>query len=105
MEGLVAGTTTPDRERIRFRPWAFPMLSGDPLPPLMYRHSDETAGYLETLEYDNKGQLLARAEFLTRPEAKRCTGLSVAARVLAYEIRHADSPDLFEGLITRAEIR
>jgi hypothetical protein len=63
LEGLAA-TVDVDRERMQFRPYAFgyPLLFRRGLPPLYHRH-DETqrVGHIDSLEYDDTGQLRIRA--------------------------------------------
>jgi hypothetical protein len=59
VEGLAA-TADVDRQRMKFRPWAFTFLPWQPKPPLLYRHA-EPAGELEEMRYDERGRLFVRA--------------------------------------------
>jgi hypothetical protein len=90
IEGIAAATSV-DLERTRFRRYAFPILPwSKDFPPLLFRHTEQVAGEVVSLEYDTEGQLRVRA-VVDHPLAKRCAGLSVSARVIEYEICDADS--------------
>jgi hypothetical protein len=106
LEGVAAATGCIDLDRCALRPFAFgfPLwFRRDLLPPLLYRHDPEqVAGRIENLSYDDHGALLIRAT-VTHAIAKRCGAFSIGAKVLAYELRDADS-DRFYAIISSAEL-
>jgi hypothetical protein len=55
------------------------------------------------LEYDARGRLVVDAR-VDHVEARRCSGLSVAATIQRYELRDQDDSENFHALITRADI-
>jgi len=71
-------------------------------PPLLFRHR-EPAGEILSLAYDARGRLLVDAR-VDHVEARRCSGLSVAATIVKYELRDQDDPQNFHALITRADL-
>jgi hypothetical protein len=106
LEGL-ASTGDVDLTRMKFRGYAFinhcTYLSGYPKPPLLWKHdAAQVAGEIQTLRYDDRGNLRISAS-VTHEQAKRAGAFSVGAKVLAYELKDADSPD-FYALVTSAEI-
>jgi hypothetical protein len=69
---------------------------------LLFRHR-EPAGEILSLAYDTRGRLLVDAR-VDHVEARRCSGLSVAATIVKYELRDQDDPQNFHALITRADL-
>lgn len=74
----IACADTIDQERMRFRSRSLTFLPWR-LPPLLFRHR-EPAGEILKLAYDARGRLLVEAR-VDHPEARRCSGLSVAATI------------------------
>ena len=98
--------STPDRDldRVSFRQHAFcwPPLHRASEVPLLYKHDpQQVAGTIVSLVQDRQG-LRIRCT-VTHELARRCTGFSVQARVLAYELREPDSPS-FHAVVTQAEL-
>jgi YD repeat-containing protein len=79
---------------LTFLPWR--------LPPLLFRHR-EPAGEILSLDYDARGRLIVDAR-IDHPEARRCSGLSVAATIQRYELRDQDDPERFHALILQADL-
>ena len=78
-----ASTSDIDLARQRFKPWAFTnlclFLSGYPKPPLLFKHdSTQVAGIIESLQFDDHGNLRIVAE-VTHPLAKRCNAFGIGA--------------------------
>jgi hypothetical protein len=65
--------------------------------PLLYRHG-RPAGEVQEVRSTDKG-LYVRA-LVTDSEARRCTHFSLAATVRSFQLREADDPKRFHGLIT-----
>jgi hypothetical protein len=63
----------------------------------------EDVGHTEALRYDDSGQLRITA-VIDHPEARRAPGLSVAVKVIEYELRDVESKENFHAVINRAEI-
>lgn len=106
LEGY-ASTIDVDLERTKFRPFAFCnpslLLKGYKQPPLLYRHDEsQPAGEIQSLAYDDRGNLKIRAH-VTHAQAKRCDAFSIRAHINAFELHDTDSPNFF-GLVTSAEI-
>src|SRR3954447_9919121 len=97
-----ASTDDLDLMQQKFRKWAFTLGRFEPLPPLLFRHG-EPAGEILELHNDDSGRLVIRAR-VTHPLAKRCSHFSVGATVQKWELRDADDPAKFHGLITQATI-
>ena len=71
-------------------------------PKLLFRHDEtQSAGQVDSLEYDDHGRLKVRAT-VTHELARRCGAFSIGA-ILAYEIHDADRPS-FHAVITSAEV-
>ena len=103
-----AATTDIDFTRQRFRAYAFNnlclTLKGYPLPPLHYKHDESRiVGEIISLKYDDRGQLRISAR-VDDPTARRANAFSIGARILAYEIRDADSAENVHALISAAEL-
>jgi YD repeat-containing protein len=97
----IAASTTVDQDRMRFRSRALVFLPWR-LPPLLFRHR-EPAGEILKLDYDARGRLLVEAR-VDHVEARRCSGLSLAATIVQYELRDQDDPENFHALITGADL-
>jgi HK97 family phage prohead protease len=102
-----ASTVDIDLDRTRFRAYAFCnpflLLKGYDLPPLLYKHDPEqVAGKIESLGYDDRGNLRIRAT-VDHPLARRCGAFSIRGKVLAYELRDTECRN-FHALVTSAEL-
>lgn len=91
----LASTTDIDLSRQRFRAYAFNnpclLLSGYPLPKLLYKHDEsQIAGTIQSLGYDDRGNLRICAE-VTHDLAKRCNAFSIGARILEYSLVDTDT--------------
>ena len=103
----LASTVGVDLSFQKFRGWAFDnlctTLRGFPKPPLLFKHDpSQVAGTIESLGYDDRGNLRIVAE-VTHEQARRCPAFSVAARIIDYEIIDNGGDD-FYALIKRAEL-
>ena len=99
-EGLAA-TDDIDHSRMKFRRWCFELpVPWRPNPPLLWRHG-EPAGEIEEIRLTESGLLWVRAR-VSHPLAKRCSSFSLGASIQSWEIRDADDPVNFHGLIVRA---
>ena len=78
LSGLAA-TTDVDIERVQFAPFAF-----DPLPeavPLRFDRTESSAGRIELLAHNDRGELLTIRAYVDHPEGRcngRCAGLLAA---------------------------
>ena len=73
-------------------PFAF-----DPLPeavPLRFDHTESSAGRIELLAHNDRGELMIRA-YVDHPEARRCNAFSVSGDVLDYSLHDTDRPSSF----------
>jgi hypothetical protein len=89
LSGLAA-TTDVDIERVQFAPFAF-----DPLPeavPLRFDHTESSAGRIELLAHNDRGELMIRA-YVDDPEARRRNASS--GDVLDYSLHDTDRPSFF----------
>ncbi len=106
VQGL-ASTSDIDLDRVAFRRYAFCnpclLIKNYARPPLLYKH-DETqiAGEIDSLTYDEHGNLKIRA-VVTHQEAKRCGAFSIRAKILAYELRETESRN-FHAVVSDAEV-
>jgi hypothetical protein len=64
--------------------------------------SGQVAGRIESLDYDQEGQLRIRA-YVDHPLASRCGAFSIRGRIVAYELREVDN-QIFHALVTHAEL-
>jgi hypothetical protein len=98
IEGIAAAGNV-DSTRQMFSRCAFriPFLKSR-MPKLLYRHDpQQIAGQIDEL-YHAEGNLCIRA-FASHELARRCPALSVAATVLGYEIRNADSKNFYAEIL------
>ena len=96
----VASAATIDQERMKFRPWSLGFLPWKP-PPLLFR------GEILEIRHDSHGRVIVQAR-VDHAEARRCSGLSVAATIERYELRDVDDPQNFSradpaSLVRRGE--
>jgi phage head maturation protease len=103
----LASTTNLDLSRQKFRAYAFNnpclLIRDYAVPKLLFKHDEsQIAGVINSLSYDNRGNLRIRAE-VTHPLAARCNAFSIGARILEYEIVDGDNEN-FHALISNAEV-
>lgn len=102
LEGY-ASTCCLDLDRVQMRRFAFGYPLPKDLPPLLFKHDvDQPAGRVQSLEYDDEGNLRIRA-VVDHPLARRMGAFSIGAKVLDYEMRDADGEN-FYALISSAEL-
>jgi hypothetical protein len=99
----IAAACSVDKERLRWRPWAFVLPARhQPLPPLKYRHGED-AGCIDKLYYDDRGALRIVAT-VDHPEGRRCGFFSVACSVQEFTLCEIDDPQRFHALVTSATL-
>jgi hypothetical protein len=102
VEGLAASADV-DAERTSFAPGSLSWPDDLSKLPLLVRHSDKVAGKILSLDYRPDGRLFICAR-VDDSEARRMAGFSIAATIIASEVRDQESPTGFHFVITSARI-